>query len=58
MGLRDTGMSNRSTSIEWLGQRPDLGIYDTRLWNTEFRKYLINNKNHPGPHPDPNCVWN
>ena len=36
---------------------PELGIYDTRLWDTDYKKWL-DNKTNPTKHPDPNVQFN
>ena len=41
--------------------RPDLGIYDTRVWDRDYHHWIMyKNKGarRPGQHPDPNCLWN
>ena len=39
--------------------RADLGLYDTRVWDSEYIRHFIEGEGpKPGPHPDPNCPWN
>ena len=38
--------------------RPDLGIYDTREWDHQYHKYIMQDGQDPGRHPDPDCIWN
>ena len=35
-------------------EAPELGIYDTRLWDRNYFKWVNNEQPQPpGPHPDP-----
>ena len=34
--------------------QPQLGIYDIRLWKTDYMKWLDNKITNPTKHPDPN----
>ena len=38
--------------------KPELGIYNTREWDANYRNWLHKNGENPGQHPDPKCVWN
>ena len=38
--------------------RPDLGIYDTREWDANYYKHVMQGGPDPGRHPDPDCLWN
>ena len=38
--------------------RPDLGLYDTRVWDAHYAKYIQKKGPNPGRHPDPECIWN
>ena len=35
--------------------KPELGIYNTRSWDALYKKWLNNDGQNPGPHPDPDC---
>lgn len=37
---------------------PDIGIFDTRLWDANYSKYINGKGPNPGAHPDPQCKWN
>ena len=37
---------------------PQLGIYDTRLWDIEYFRHMKEDGPRPGAHPDPQCIWN
>lgn len=65
----DTRMSRLKTSSEVEIQvannpkdvvcdRPELGLYDTRVWDRSYQQYIKYQTNHPGKHPDPECIWN
>ena len=38
--------------------RPELGLYDTRVWDSHYALFIKGIGKNPGRHPDPNCTWN
>ena len=38
--------------------KPELGLYDTRVWDSHYIKYIQKKGPNPGRHPDPECIWN
>ena len=38
--------------------KPELGIYDTRAWDSQYKKWVNQQGPNPGKHPDPDCIWN
>ena len=53
-----TFKGNNSSNILPQNQEINPDNRDLRFWNKQYENWKKNIGPRPGPHPDPDCIWN